>query len=108
MQQNFKKNLDEYLSKRRRQRFDPQTYKRDGFLTKRAATLFNGIADPDPSGVARQELIFSFVTECNINAQRTTRSKRSSPVPEDGAQQTQQAQQKSDGAGSGNILALPF
>ena len=50
VQQRFKAKLDEYLANRRRGKFDPSTYKRDGFLTKKAVTLFNDINDDNLNG----------------------------------------------------------
>ena len=58
--------LDEYLTKRKQQRFDPQKYKQDGFLTKQAATMFNDICNPDLDGATRKALISSFVAECAV------------------------------------------
>ena len=67
VQRRFKVKLEECLAKCRQSRFNPQTYKRDGFLTKKAATMFNSICSEDLDGTARQELIASFVAECNAN-----------------------------------------
>jgi hypothetical protein len=49
IQANFQKNLQEYLQRKRaaeqKQRFDPNNWKKDGFASPKATSLFNGILD---------------------------------------------------------------
>jgi hypothetical protein len=49
IQANFQKNLDAYVQRKRaaqqKQRFDPNNWKKDGFASPKATSLFNGILD---------------------------------------------------------------
>ena len=85
VQEQFKRKLEEFLAKKKKNKFDPQTYKRDGFLTKQAVSLFNSINNPELDGTSRAALIQSFAAECNANgATRQSARHRKSPVPQDG------------------------
>ena len=71
VQANFKKNLDIFRANRRergqqRRSFDPNNYKRDGFVSKRAVSLLNQVNDAeDPD--ARKEAVNLFLAS-NIAA----------------------------------------
>ena len=80
VQQNFKQKLDEYLTRRKKERFNPQTYKKDGFVTKMAVTLFNDICSDSLQGDSRTRLIESFVSECTLH--RLRRRTRNTPTEE--------------------------
>jgi hypothetical protein len=68
IQANFQKNLQEYLQKKRaaeqKQRFDPNNWKKDGFASPKATSLFNGILEA-PNTTSRQHLVAEFVYEHN-------------------------------------------
>ena len=69
VQENFKKNLDEYLKRRQNRKFDPNNYKSDGFATKKAASLFNTIMADSTDGNVRKALIGSFLVETSIHGE---------------------------------------
>ncbi len=107
VQERFKQKLDEFLAKRkekRNSRFDPQTFKKDGFLTKRAVTLFNSIDNPELDGTTRLALIQRFVAECNAHGgtrqSKRTSNRRGSPVT------TEESDQQGDPAATG--YAMPY
>jgi hypothetical protein len=65
---NFQKNLQEYQQKKRayeqKQKFEPNSWKKDGFASPKAASLFNGILDAT-NATSRQHLVAEFVYENN-------------------------------------------
>jgi hypothetical protein len=68
VQANYKKNLDEFLQRRQSYRpsarFDPNNYKKDGFVSKHAVMLFNDIcATKDMNGNTRRILIGQLLQE---------------------------------------------
>jgi hypothetical protein len=63
VQESFKANLDSFLERRRRRGFDPNQFKRYGFPSKKAVTLFNEISDESTSPEAREAKILEFKAE---------------------------------------------
>jgi hypothetical protein len=65
---NFQKNLDAYMAKKKafdqKQKFDPNNWKKDGFASQKATSLFNGILDAS-NATSRQHLVAEFVYEHN-------------------------------------------
>jgi hypothetical protein len=68
IQANLQKNLQEYIQKKRayeqKQRFDPNNWKKDGFASPKATSLFNGILDAT-NATSRHHLVAEFVYEHN-------------------------------------------
>jgi hypothetical protein len=107
IQANFQKNLQEYLKKKRaaeqNPRFDPNNWKKDGFSSAKATSLFNGKLDA-PNAPSRQHLVAEFVYEHNSKSDlsvekrigRIRKQARLNPPEED------------QGEGGGAPLALPF
>ena len=95
VQEQFKIKLDEFLARRRQKSaFDPQRYKRDGFFSKKAVTMFNDICNEELDGSTRQALISSFVSEWS-----NQESKLSTPM------QLRSRDKDNDGNG---VISLPF
>ena len=82
MRARFKTQLDEFLARRRNNRsggFDPSTYKRNGFYSKKAVALFNSIANDDLDGSTREEVVRAFIVESQLkDDSRSSRQRRSS------------------------------
>ena len=80
VQEQFQGKLNEFLARRKNQsRFNPSHYKRDGFLTKTAATMFNDICNSELDGQTRQALISTFVGEW-LNAEQGSGNNVAGPV----------------------------
>ena len=97
VQVRFKAKLDEFLQRRRRNNFNPQTHKRDGFATKRAVTLFNEASNPSLGADARSALINSFVQETLSVTGQTRGGAVINRANTSGTTQT-----------SGNAISFPF
>jgi RNase H-like domain found in reverse transcriptase len=71
-QPNFQKNFQEYLQKKRtaekNPRFDPNNWKKDGFPSAKATSLFNGILADAPNAPSQQHLVAKFVYENNTKS----------------------------------------
>ena len=77
VQTQFRANLDEFLKKRQERRFEPNNYRRDGFPTKKAASLFNSIVNQSVDANTRLVLLNQLNREISFhddNAGRNTRS----------------------------------
>jgi hypothetical protein len=107
IQANFKKNLDAYVAKKRafeqKQKFDPNNWKKDGFASPRATSLFNGILDAT-NATSRQHLVAEFVYEHNSKSdvsveQSIGRLRKHARVDSPGGDEEE---------GGGPPLALPF
>ena len=91
VQANFQKNLQEYLQRKkaaRESRFDPNDWKKDGFASAKASSLFNGIVDAS-NGPSREYLVAEFVHENNKCAptsleKRVARTRKAARLNEDG------------------------
>mmetsp|Transcript_29893 Transcript_29893/g.49614 ORF Transcript_29893/g.49614 Transcript_29893/m.49614 type:complete len:821 (+) Transcript_29893:461-2923(+) len=68
VQQQRLKNLREYQRKQR----DPNYYKRDGFPSKKAVTLFNTLNDDDLSAEQRAQRLRDFVAEFHTSGSETS------------------------------------
>jgi hypothetical protein len=76
VQANFQKNLQEYLQQKKAARttaFEPSEWKKDGFPSAKASSLFNGIMDAG-NGPSRQHLVAEFVHE-NVSSAHTSLEK---------------------------------
>lgn len=107
VQANFQKNLQEWLQKKRAAdrspRFDPNNWKKDGFPSKQATTLFNSILTA-PDATTRTLLVDQFVHENNSHSD-TSVEKRILRVRK-AARFSEASEGKSEG-GTGPV-ALPF
>jgi hypothetical protein len=109
VQANFQKNLDAWSARKRvaeqKQKFDPNNWKKDGFASPKATSLFNGILDAS-NATSRQHLVAEFVYEHN--------SKSDVSVERGIGRLRKQARTSIDSSGGGEeegggpTLALPF
>jgi hypothetical protein len=70
VQENFKKNLEEYLQRRQKRRFEPSNYRKDGFASKKAASLFNTIMAESIDGTTRETLVANFLVETTLHGEK--------------------------------------
>jgi hypothetical protein len=99
--------LQEYLQKKRaaeqQQRFDPNNWKKDGFSSAKATSLFNGIVDA-PNAPSRQHLVAEFFYEHNSKSDLSVEQR----VGRLQKQASFNPSREDQGEGGSAPLALPF
>ena len=102
VQKNFRTNLDAFMKQRNQNRFNPNHYKRDGFVTKRASDLYNDIGNPTVSASSRADLVNAFVAEvCAYTASMSLHSRKTAPGGPSGGTST------GGTGGAGGPVSLP-